>query len=102
MIKHTIRTSDGDKEVNLTARLAIKHYCEECLGFEDKPQSCTVNKCALYPFRTGDAHSGKIMSKENKEANRLRMITRRSKLNTQDSIITCRNDYNKKIGVRYG
>jgi hypothetical protein len=76
MIKHTIRTRNGDKEVNLVPLSAIKANCKECMGFEEGsngPDSCTSTKCALYPFRTGESHSGKKVSEENKAKSRERM-----------------------------
>lgn len=76
MIKHTIRTKEGYKEVNLTPLSAIYYNCKECLGFPQTTEKCTSPNCALYPFRTGDGKIGKkqvIRTKEQKEAFRDRM-----------------------------
>jgi len=78
MIKHTIRTSTGDKEVNLTPLSAIYYNCKECLGYPKTAEECTSPKCALYPFRLGEAKSGKItkeLTKEQKQAFRDRMTS---------------------------
>ena len=67
-VKHTIQTEDGAKDVSLTPMLAIKHYCRNCMGYViAEVERCTSKSCPLYPFRTGDAHSGKVVSGENRE-----------------------------------
>lgn len=57
-VKHTLRTisrSTHDVEeinVDLTRGKAIKYFCLECLGgYQEDIRNCTVEKCALYPFR---------------------------------------------------
>ena len=72
-VKHTIRDPKGNSrkdtiEVNLTPLTAIVKLCRECLGFEGEPRDCISKLCPVYPFRTGEAHSGKIISEENKKA----------------------------------
>jgi hypothetical protein len=78
-VKHTIRTKTGFEEVTLTPLTAIVRNCLECLGFDEDPELCTSPKCALFPFRKGDAHSGKTMTEQGKEAARLRLAAMRNK-----------------------
>jgi len=62
-VKHTIFGKDGGtEEVTLTPLLAIVKHCIMCFGFEDDPEMCTCALCPLFPFRTGDGHSGKKLS----------------------------------------
>ena len=78
-VKHEIRARDGGTEtVTLTPLTAIVALCRECLGFETDPKDCSSPLCPVFPFRTGDAHSGKTMSPENRRAagERLRKLTR--------------------------
>jgi hypothetical protein len=79
MIKHTIRTKKGIQEVCLIPRTAIMAMCRECLGFETEPKNCTSPMCPLFPFRTGNAHSGKVVSEEQKAKFVARMKLLRSK-----------------------
>lgn len=85
-IKHTIRAKGNTtQEVELTPMKAIYHQCIECNGFEpvvdnvNWVKDCLSNLCPLYPFRLGDAHTGKIMSEENKAKKRQMMIDRYNK-----------------------
>lgn len=84
-IRHTIRTKTGFEEVSLTPLTAIVRNCLECLGFDEDPELCTSPKCALFPFRKGDAHSGKVITPENREAARLRLQAVHAK-NKADSL----------------
>ena len=78
MIEHEIRTKAGGVEtVKLSPRLAIVRMCRECLGFETYPGECTSPKCPVYPFRTGEAHSGKKISAAQVERVRLLGLKRR-------------------------
>jgi hypothetical protein len=73
-VKHEIRNpKGGTMEVTLTPLTAIVQMCRECLGYELDPADCTSPLCACYPFRTGDAHSGKTMSEENRNKARARL-----------------------------
>ena len=60
-IKHTIRNKDGGtSEVSLTPLKAIKLACVECMGFaHTEVKDCTSPLCPLYPFRTGQGHTGR-------------------------------------------
>lgn len=79
-VKHTIRSSKGGTvEVTLTPLSAIVKNCRECLGWPGNSECCTSPLCALYPFRTGDSHSGKKMSDENKKVASKRMKEFRQK-----------------------
>ena len=61
-IEHRIRTPDGEpRTVRLTPRSAIKAQCLECMGWQRAEVArCTSTLCPLYPFRRGNAHSGKV------------------------------------------
>ncbi len=66
-IKHKIRI-DGDggtRTAKLTPSGAIKAHCRECYGFcahvAQEVRDCPSELCALWPFRTGKAHSGRII-----------------------------------------
>jgi hypothetical protein len=61
-IMHTIR-KDG-KGHTIKARLtpirAIRFQCVECCGFSQREDmKCKSELCSLFPFRFGNAHSGK-------------------------------------------
>jgi hypothetical protein len=61
-IKHTIRVNGfgRTKEVSLTPIKAIRWQCLECMGFQSAEiPKCTALLCPLFPFRMGNAHSGK-------------------------------------------
>ena len=80
MLKHTIRTKDGDtKEVKLTFKAAIKAMCVECFGFEGSPKDCTSPLCPLFVFRLGKGGTGKPMSEERKAQAAARFAVIRSK-----------------------
>lgn len=80
-IKHTIRSKDGDFEAKLTPLTAIKYFCIECFGFErSQVEGCTSPKCPLYPFRLGDACSGKTMTEENKQKAKMRILAWRNSI----------------------
>ena len=57
-VKHRIRTGKDiegkkTKEVNLTARSAIRAFCRECMGFNAKEvKHCTAPLCPLFPFKS--------------------------------------------------
>jgi hypothetical protein len=78
MIRWRIRTRRGIEEVSLRQRSAIMAMCRECLGFETEPRDCTSPLCALFPFRTGDAHSGRKVTEEQKAKFATRMKLLRS------------------------
>ncbi len=56
MIKHPIRTKDGETRiVNLTPLKAIRLQCIECMGFSVyESANCTSPLCSLFPYREGD------------------------------------------------
>ena len=56
-INAEIRTKDGLKLVKLTPKLAIRYQCQECMGFESDPWTCTSPHCSLFSFRP---HSQRI------------------------------------------
>ena len=60
-IKHTIETAEGGtKEVTLTPRTAIRANCIMCMGYQMyEVRDCTSPQCPLYPFRMGEAHTGR-------------------------------------------
>jgi len=61
-IKHTIRANGfgKTKEVTLTPIKAIRCQCFECMGFQvAEIPKCTSPLCPLFPFRMGNAHTGK-------------------------------------------
>lgn len=60
-IKHTIRDGKGGlMEKELTPRLAIKYQCWECMGHNWlEVKHCTSKTCSLFPFRHGEAHTGR-------------------------------------------
>lgn len=61
-IRHEIRHRGGGTVVReLTPLLAIRLNCAECVGWDRESQvGCTSRLCALWPFRLGDGHSGKV------------------------------------------
>jgi hypothetical protein len=66
-IKHTIRSngSGKTKEVLLTPIKAIRCHCIECMGFQlAEIPKCTAPLCSLFPFKMGNAHTGKNGSKK--------------------------------------
>lgn len=67
-VLHIIVDKNGnDKQVRLTPIKAIVLFCEMCFGHETDPAECTSPKCPLAPFRTGDAHSGKVVTDKMRE-----------------------------------
>jgi hypothetical protein len=73
MITTRIRDPKGTSikdtiEVKLTPLTAIEYHCRECLGNEAHPEKCTSPLCALYHFRTGEAHTGRTMTDEQRSA----------------------------------
>lgn len=77
-IKHTIRDPKGNSrkdtiEVTLSPLTAIVKLCRECLGFDGEPRDCISKRCPVYPFRTGEAHSGRTVSEENRIASAKRL-----------------------------
>ncbi len=64
-IDHTIRDRKGKtKKVNLTPLSAIRHHCQECLGWSaDDVRNCTSPLCPVYPFRFGKNPSRKGIGK---------------------------------------
>ena len=52
-MRHTIRTPEGTQLVELgSPRVAIKAFCQECLGWEGDPKAdCTSPLCPLFPLR---------------------------------------------------
>lgn len=81
MIKHTIRTRDGLKEVNLNPITAIKANCLECMGFSEAI-NCTSPKCPLFPFRTGNSGNRKVLTPEAKDklSKRIKLLREQGKL----------------------
>ncbi len=63
-VKHTVKNRHGKLiEMNLTPVKAIRKYCvEQCCYSEKEVKHCTVESCALFPFRLGKNPSvqGKI------------------------------------------
>ncbi len=69
-INHKIRI-DGDggtRTRSLTPRTAVMAHCRECYGFCENVyqeiKACPSELCALWPFRLGHGHSGKILSSD--------------------------------------
>jgi hypothetical protein len=61
-ILHTIRKDAKGHTVRtrLTPIRAIRFQCLECCGFSQREvMQCTSELCSLYPFRQGNAHTGK-------------------------------------------
>ena len=80
---HTIRQPEGKNgtklvEVELTPLTAIVRLCRECLGFTGNPESCTSPNCPVFPFRTGQSHSGRTMSEEQRLAHKAMMTAHHS------------------------
>ena len=52
-VEHEILDKSGKlKTVSLNARKAIRHHCQECMGFNaNEVRYCTSPNCALFPFR---------------------------------------------------
>ena len=69
-VKHTIRTYDGMREVNLSPIKAIKEHCSECMCWvRAEVLGCTDKLCPLYPFRLGKNPGLKReLTEEQKEA----------------------------------
>jgi hypothetical protein len=86
-VKHTINTSEGGTEtLDMTPLIAIKCFCKECMGYQPSlVEGCTSPRCPLYPFRLGEAHSGKVMSEERREKARARLVEYHSKLKNERS-----------------
>lgn len=53
----------GVRTEKLTPMKAIRRFCHECCGFcencADEIRECPTETCALYPFRLGQAHTGR-------------------------------------------
>lgn len=77
-IEHTFRVAWDEgkgKEIFATKRLtpikAIAAHCLECVAFvRIEVERCTSPKCALYPFRLGETHSGKVVTEAQREHGR--------------------------------
>ena len=53
-IMHTIDTSDGIKEVELTPMRAIRAKCLDCCCFDlTEVRECELTECSLWPYRMG-------------------------------------------------
>jgi len=67
-IKHEFLAKSGTMTVQLTPMTAIRWKCLECSNFNKAEiQECSFRTCALYPFRMGDAHSGRTLSEDAKK-----------------------------------
>lgn len=72
----------------MTPLEAIKQHCIECCcGVRSEVLNCTVQNCALYPFRQGKnpfSKRGKNMTEEQKQkaADRMRKAREAKKNNT--------------------
>jgi hypothetical protein len=66
-VTHQIRSRDKKvRTVNLTPIRAIRFFCVECMGFNDKEvKVCTSPLCPLYPFRMGKSLSGRVGRSKN-------------------------------------
>ena len=59
-IRHTYRSIGGKmKSSTLTPIKAIREHCVECVQSVYTVAECCGDRCALYPFRLGEAHRGK-------------------------------------------
>jgi len=96
-MKHTIRTPHSTKEVDLNPPLAIRAFCEECLGWRGSeikdetqksgyrkinPDDCTSPLCPLFCFKgkTGIWKRAQKLTEEQRENRRAigRQMGRRS------------------------
>ena len=51
-VLHTVDCADGGtKTLSINKTKSIFLFCTQCLGWEDHPDTCTVKRCPLYPFR---------------------------------------------------
>lgn len=56
------------------ARLHIKRWCKECMGWEGNPKKCPNKDCWLWPWRTGKTPKKK-KRRDKKEVNKKRRKT---------------------------
>lgn len=63
-VKHTIKTKDGLKTVELTRAKAIRAKCLDCSCWNSaEVRKCPITTCALWPFRFGSTQrpKGKVL-----------------------------------------